>query len=36
MEEIEEESMMVGLRREDALSCSKWSVGVNQMAAGSR
>ena len=26
--------MMVGLRREDALCHSKWSVGVNQIAAG--
>ena len=34
--EAEEESVMVGLRREDALSLSKWSVGVNQIADGLR
>ena len=28
--------MKVGLRREDALCRSKWSVGVNQIAAGLR
>ena len=26
--------MKVGLRREDALCRSKWSVGINQIAAG--
>ena len=34
--QVEEESMKVGLRRKDALSCSKWSVGVNKIAAGLR
>ena len=28
---VEEESVKVGLRREDALCRSKWSVGVNQI-----
>ena len=28
--------MKIGLRREDALCQSKWSVGVNQIAAGLR
>ena len=32
--QVEEESMKVGLRREDALCRSKWSVGVNKIAAG--
>ena len=32
--QVEEESMKVGLRREDTLCGSKWSVGVNQIAAG--
>ena len=31
--QVEKESMKVGLRREDALCCSKWSVGVNKIAA---
>ena len=31
--QVEVESMKVGLRREDALCCSKWSVGVNKIAA---
>ena len=30
--QVEEESVKVGLRREDALCQSKWSVGVNQIA----
>ena len=34
--QVEEESVKVGLRREDALYCSKWSVGVNVFAAGLR
>ena len=34
--QVEEESMKVGLRREDALCQSKWSVGVDQIAAGLR
>ena len=34
--QVEEESMMVGLRREDALCRSKCSVGVSQIAAGLR
>ena len=33
--QFEEESVKVGLRREDALCRSKLSVGVNQIAAGS-
>ena len=33
---VEEESVKVGLRREDALCCSKWSVGAKQIAAGLR
>ena len=33
---VEEESMKVGLRREDALCCSKWSVDINKIAAGLR
>ena len=31
--QVEKESMKVGLRREDALCHSKWSVGVNKLAA---
>ena len=34
--QVEEESVKVGLRREDSLCQSKWSVGVNQIAAGLR
>ena len=34
--QVEEESVKVGLRREDALCRSKWSVGVNQIAAKMR
>ena len=34
--QFEEESVKVGLRREDALCQSKWSVSVNQIAAGLR
>ena len=34
--QVEEESMKVGLRREDALCRSKWSVGVNKIASGRR
>ena len=34
--QVEEESVKVGLRREDALCRSKWNVGVNQIAAGLR
>ena len=30
---IEEESLMVDLRKEDALCRSRWSVGVNEIAA---
>ena len=33
---VEEEIVMVGLRREDVLCRSKWSVGISQMAAGLR
>ena len=36
MKQVEEESVMVGLRRKDALCRSMWSVGVNQIAAGLR
>ena len=32
----DEESVMVGLRREDVLCRSKWIVGGNQIAAGLR
>ena len=32
--QVEEESMKVGLRREDALCRSMWSVSVNKIAAG--
>ena len=31
--QVEEEGVKVGLRMEDALCRSKWSVGVNQIAA---
>ena len=31
--QVEEESVKVGMRREDALCRSRWSVGVNQIAA---
>ena len=34
--QVEEESVKVGLRRKDALSQSKWSVGINLIAAGMR
>ena len=34
--QVEEESVTVGLRREDEHYRSKWSVGVNQIAAGLR
>ena len=34
--QVEGESVKVGLRREDALCRSKWSVGINQIAAGLR
>ena len=34
--QVEEESVRVGLRRKDALCRSKWSAGVNQIAAGLR
>ena len=34
--QVEEKSVKVGLRREDALCRSKWSVGVNQIVAGLR
>ena len=30
--QVEDESMKVGFRREDALCRSKWSVGVNKIA----
>ena len=30
--QVEEESVMVGVRREDALCRSKWNAGVNQIA----
>ena len=30
---VEEESMKVGLRRNDALCCSKWSASINKIAA---
>ena len=32
--EVVEESVKVCLRREDALYCTKWSVGVSKVAAG--
>ena len=34
--QVEEESVKVGLRMENALCRSKWSVGVNQIVAGLR
>ena len=34
--QVEEESVKVGLRRKDALCHSKWSVGVNKIAAALR
>ena len=34
--QVEEESVNLGLRRQDALCLSNWSVGVNQVAAGFR
>ena len=34
--QVEEESVKIGMRREDALCRRKWSVGVNQIAAGLR
>ena len=34
--QVEEESVKVGLIREDAPCRSKWSVGINQIAAGLR
>ena len=34
--QFEEERMKVGLRRKDALCCSKWSVGINKVTAGLR
>ena len=34
--QVEEESVKVGLKREDALCRSKWCVGINQIAAGLR
>ena len=34
--QVEDKSVKVGLRREDALCQSKWRVGVNQIAAGLR
>ena len=34
--QVEEESVKVGLRREDALFRSKWSADVNQITAGLR
>ena len=36
LKEVEEESVKVGLRREDTLSRPMWSVGVNRIAAGWR
>ena len=32
--QVEEESVEIDLRREDALCSLKWSVGVNQIVAG--
>ena len=32
--QVDEESIKVGLRREDAICRSKWSVGVNKITAG--
>ena len=34
--QVEEESVKIGLRREDALCQSNWSVGINEIAAGLR
>ena len=34
--QVDEESVKVGLRREDSLCRSKWSVGVDEIAAGLR
>ena len=34
--QVEEESMKAGLRMKDAFCHSKWSVGVNKIAAGLR
>ena len=34
--QVEEESVKIGLRMEDALCRLKWSVGINQIAAGMR
>ena len=34
--QVEEESVKVGLRMEDALCRTKWSVGVNKITAGLR
>ena len=34
--QVEEESMKIGLRKEDALCRSKWSVCINKMVAGLR
>ena len=34
--QIEEESVKIGLRVEDALCRSRWSVGISQIAAGLR
>ena len=36
IKQVEEESVKVGMRMKDALCRSKWSVGVNQIAAGLR
>ena len=34
--QVDEESLKIGLRRKDALCRSRWSVGVDQIAAGLR
>ena len=34
--QVEEKSMNIGLRMENALCRSKWSVGINQIAVGLR
>ena len=34
--QVEEESVKVGLRKEDTLCQLNWSVGINQIAAGLR
>ena len=34
--QVDYESVKIGLRREDALCQSKWSVGMNQIADGLR